>query len=78
MTIAKFYRSKMYYLIRKYICFSDITTQKMEFTGETSERPRMIRRNTWTKLEGDILVILLYKHKLIYLNYIVISYSKFQ
>lgn len=36
--------------------YSDITTQKMEFTGETSERPRMIRRNTWTKLEGDILV----------------------
>lgn len=34
----------------------DITTQRMEFTGESSERPRMIRRNTWTKLEGDILV----------------------
>lgn len=36
----------------------DLTTQKMEFTGETTERPRMIRRNTWTKLEGDILVII--------------------
>lgn len=35
----------------------DTTTQKIEFTGETTERPRMIRRNTWTKLEGDILVI---------------------
>lgn len=42
-----------------YITFLDITTQKMEFTGETTERPKMIRRNTWTKLEGDILVILI-------------------
>ncbi|XP_050540249.1 uncharacterized protein LOC126904895 isoform X49 [Daktulosphaira vitifoliae] len=36
--------------------FTDLTTQKVEFTGEASERPRMIRRNTWTKLEGEILM----------------------
>jgi hypothetical protein len=26
-----------------------------EFTGEPAERPRLIRRNTWTKLEGELL-----------------------
>lgn len=45
-------------MLRTKICLNaDTTTQKMEFTGESTERPRMIRRNTWTKLEGDILVI---------------------
>lgn len=32
-----------------------ITTSKEVFTGEVTERPRLIRRNTWTKLEGDII-----------------------
>jgi hypothetical protein len=27
-----------------------------EFTGERGERPPLIRRNTWTKLEGEIFV----------------------
>jgi hypothetical protein len=30
-----------------------ITTQQVEFTGELTERPPLIRRNTWTKLEGE-------------------------
>lgn len=30
------------------------TTQQSEFTGIQTERPRLIRRNTFTKLEGDI------------------------
>lgn len=30
------------------------TTQQAEFTGLQVERPRLIRRNTFTKLEGDI------------------------
>uniref|UniRef100_A0A8D8YHU5 Uncharacterized protein n=1 Tax=Cacopsylla melanoneura TaxID=428564 RepID=A0A8D8YHU5_9HEMI len=33
--------------------FTGITTQQVEFTGETTERPVLIRRNTWTKLEGE-------------------------
>lgn len=33
---------------------SGITTKQIEFTGEPGERPNMIRRNTWTKLEGDM------------------------
>ncbi len=40
------------------ICFRNVltaeTTQQVEFTGVQTERPRLIRRNTWTKLEGDI------------------------
>lgn len=31
------------------------TTQQVEFTGEQVERPVLIRRNTFTKLEGDII-----------------------
>lgn len=34
--------------------FAGVTTKQLEFTGEMSERPRLIRRNTWTKLEGDL------------------------
>ena len=34
--------------------FTAITTTKEEFRGERVERPRLIRRNTWTKLEGDL------------------------
>ena len=36
------------------ILLSGITTKQLEFTGEMTERPRLIRRNTWTKLEGDL------------------------
>lgn len=40
----------------KYDIFTGETTAQVEFTGETTERPRMIRRNTWTKLEGDLII----------------------
>lgn len=35
-------------------CITGETTQQSEFTGIQTERPRLIRRNTFTKLEGDI------------------------
>ncbi|XP_031631777.1 uncharacterized protein LOC116346019 [Contarinia nasturtii] len=36
--------------------FNDITTSKTDFTGEQIvERASPIRRNTWTKLEGDLI-----------------------
>ncbi|KAB0803830.1 hypothetical protein PPYR_00800 [Photinus pyralis] len=33
--------------------FYDETTSKTTFTGEVGPRPSPIRRNTWTKIEGD-------------------------
>lgn len=38
------------------VVFVDITTNKTEFTGKeiTKERASPVRRNTWTKLEGDL------------------------
>lgn len=35
--------------------FAGETTAQAAFTGERTERPPLIRRNTWTKLEGDML-----------------------
>lgn len=36
-------------------CISDVTTSRTDFTGEqTIERLSPVRRNTWTKLEGDL------------------------
>lgn len=34
--------------------FSDKTTSRSEYTGETTERVTPIRRNTWTKIEGEM------------------------
>lgn len=34
--------------------FLDKTTNRSEYTGETTERVTPIRRNTWTKIEGEM------------------------
>lgn len=34
--------------------FLDKTTNRTEYTGETTERVTPIRRNTWTKIEGEM------------------------
>ena len=39
----------------KYVFLLDITTTKVNFTGELVPRTRLVRRNTFTKVEGEFI-----------------------
>lgn len=41
-------------IVKFFHVFIDDTTSKHDFTGELGEREKPVRRNTFTKLEGDM------------------------